>query len=196
MGDKPGADVLFGQFRDTRKKAGGDAIELIAGDWLYRTGRAREAFALVHKLAADTQSSALRIDCWSQTAVWHLIEGDRAEASKDAVLIGNSIGSAPLFIARFASLPSASPAEWEARAQKMLPPNAAALRQLALGYALLLDGKRAAALPVWQQIANSSPASDYFLHAVFTRLQGKPLTRPVLPEPNNVNQFAGVLDKL
>jgi hypothetical protein len=99
-------------------------------------------------------------------------------------------------MARFAALPSAPAAEWEARAEQMIPPSMGGLRRLALGYALLLDGKRDAALPVWEQIANTNAATDFFARAVYTRLRGLPLERPLLPDPVNLNQFQGILDKL
>jgi hypothetical protein len=72
----------------------------------------------------------------------------------------------------------------------------AGLRRLALGYALLLDGKREAALPVWQQIVNANPATDFFARAVYARLQGIAPERPLLPDPGSLNQFQGILDKL
>jgi hypothetical protein len=72
----------------------------------------------------------------------------------------------------------------------------AALRPLALGYALLLDGKREAALPVWEKIAAQTRATDFFAQAVNTRLHGKRIEHPLLPDPNEFNQFAAVLDKL
>ena len=78
----------------------------------------------------------------------------------------------------------------------MIPPSVAGLRNLALGYALLLDGKREAALPVWERIVNENSATDFFARAVYARLQGKTLERPLLPDPVNLNQFSAVLDKL
>ena len=52
-----------------------------------------------------------------------------------------------MLVARFAALPSASATEWKARADSLIRrPSLAPLRPLALGYALMLDGKRAAAL--------------------------------------------------
>ena len=79
----------------------------------------------------------------------------------------------------------------------MLPgPAFAGLRAIARGYALLLDGKREAALPVWQKIAEQTRATDFFVQAINTRLHGKTPDQPVLPDPANFNQFAALLDKL
>ena len=194
-GDKQGADTVFAQFRTARAKSSGRVADLVAGDWLYRTGRGHEAFALLRTLVSETTSAPLRADSWAQLVVWDLIQHNRAQAAKDAIAISGT-NSAPVFIARFVSLPSASVAEWENRAQAMFPPNVTALRQMALGYALLLDGKRGEALPVWEQIVKSTTATDLFARAVYARLQGKPINRPLVPEPNNLNQFAAILDAL
>jgi tetratricopeptide (TPR) repeat protein len=197
-GDKPGADSLFSRFRTERVKArpSDGIVDLLEGDWLYRTGRQREAFAALRKFVSETQSAPLRTDAYAQITIWDLERGDREQAAKDAVAIGPKTSSAPVFMARFAAQPSAPASEWEARAERMIPPSVAALRHLALGYALLLDGKREAALPVWEQIVNSNPATDFFARAVYARLQGKEPDRPLLPDPASLNQFSALLDKL
>jgi tetratricopeptide (TPR) repeat protein len=197
-GDKKGADSLFSQFRTERLKArpSDEIVELLAGDWLYRTGREREAVAALRKVVSETQSAPLRIDAYAQITIWDLLRGDRAQATKDAIAIGPKPTSAPVFTARFAAQPSAPAAEWEARAERMIPPSVTALRHLALGYALLLDGKREAALLVWKQIVDTNPATDFFARAVYARLQGKPVEQPLLPDPANLNQFSAILDNL
>jgi tetratricopeptide (TPR) repeat protein len=197
-GDKTGADALFSQFRTERVKArpSDEIVELLTGDWLYRTGREREAIAVLRKVVSETQSAPLRIDAYAQITIWDLLRGDRAQAVKDAVAIGPKPAGASVFAARFAAQPSAPAAEWEARAERMIPPSVTALRHLALGYALLLDGKREAALPVWKKIVGTNPATDFFAQAVYARLQGKPVERPLLPDPVSLNQFTAILDKL
>jgi hypothetical protein len=60
----------------------------------------------------------------------------------------------------------------------------------------VLDGKREAALPVWERIVNASSATDFFIRAVYARLQGKKLEQPLLPDPAVFNQFLAILDKL
>jgi hypothetical protein len=195
-GDKAGADALFAQFRDAREKAGDPLTALFAADWLYRTGRAGEGVAMLRQAVRSTTQAALRTNGNAQLAVWDLLAGDRAKAAEDAAAIGQA-ASGPILITRFAALPSAPAAEWEARADRMLPgPAAAVLRPLALGYALVLDGKREAALPVWEKIAAEARATDFFVQAMNTRLHGKPLDHPVPPDPNAFNHFAAVLEKL
>jgi hypothetical protein len=70
------------------------------------------------------------------------------------------------------------------------------LRPAALGYVLILDDKREAALMVWRQIVEKSSATDFFARAIYARLQGKPQERPVLPDPGNFNQFLALLYSL
>lgn len=195
-GDKTGADSLFSQFRTERTKSSAGILDLLAADWLYRTGREREGIAALRKFVSESGSEPLRADAYAQVTIWDLLQGDRAQAIRDAVPIGTKMSSAPVFMARFAALPSAPAAEWEVRAERMIPPSMAGLRRLALGYALLLDGKREAALPVWEQIVNTNPATDFFVRAVYTRLRGETLERPLLPDPVSLNQFQGILDKL
>jgi tetratricopeptide (TPR) repeat protein len=195
-GDKTGADQLFSRFRTERAKSSAAILELLAADWLYRTGREAEGLGALRKFVSETGSAPLRADAYAQLTIWDLVQGDRAMAIKDAAPIGTTISSAPLFMARFAALPSAPAEEWEMRAERIIPPSMGGLRRLALGYALLLDGKRAAALPVWGQIVNANPATDFFARAIYARLQGTAPERPLLPDPGSLNQFQSILDKL
>jgi tetratricopeptide (TPR) repeat protein len=195
-GDKPGADALFSQFVAEREKTASGLMPLTAADWLYRTGRKREAFDSLRKTVAGTTSETLRGNGFSQLAIWDLIGSDREQASRDAAAMGPKLSDAPMLIIRFAAMPSASASEWEQRADRIIPPSVGPLRGLALGYALVLDGKRDAALAVWEQIVKSSSATDFFPRAMYTRLKGKALEHPLLPEPANLNQFLAVLDSL
>ncbi len=196
-GDKAGADALFEQFRAARVNLGDNLIPLLTADWFYRTGRAKEGRARLQKSVAEAASNTpLRAQGAAQLAVWELLEGNRSAAQKESDAAGQPAtpGGA---IVRFTVMPSASAAEWKLRVERLSPdPAAASLKRIALGYALVLDGKRTEALPVWQEIVKSAAATDFFIRAVYTRLQGKPLERPLLPDPNSVNQFRAVLDKL
>ncbi len=195
-GDKAGADAAFAAFRAAREKSGDLLIVLPEADWLYRTGRGDRGFASLRQSVASAQLQPLRDSGYLQLAIWDLLAGDRVKAAADAMAAG-PVTTAPVALARFIALPSASAAEWEARANSMLAgPAMASLRPLALGYALLLDGKREAATPVWQNIAAQTRATDFFLHAIATRLEGKSIAYDLLPDPNTLNPFSAVLDKL
>ena len=190
-GDKPGADALFEQFRKAREKGGGFA--LLAADWLCRTGRRKEAAAEL-RAALDAANPAEKPAIYDELAIFDLLSGDRIAAAKDAAAAGppTTPGS---FIVRFCTLPSASAAEWVTRADRTLPdPKAAPVRALAVGYALLLDGKRQEALPVWKELSEKSRGNDFSIREIYPRLRGEQpkITQP--PDPASVNPFAPVLD--
>jgi len=195
-GDRKGADALFEQFRAARAKASDAFLPLLAADWLYRTGHVPDAVASLRKTVNETQQAMLKSAGYTQLAIWDLMAGDRAEALKDALAAGNP-NSGPAIIARFCVEPSASAEEWQTRAERLVSaPAMAQFRRTALGYALLFDDKRAAAIPVWAEIVKDSPATDFFSRAIYARLLKQPETAPLLPDPNNVNQLLALLDKL
>lgn len=203
-GDKAGADILFGKFREVREKAHDPSIDILAGDWLYRTGREEEAAALLRDALrkasendAPPGSSAIRAGIAAQLAVWDLLAGDRAAASKDVADGGTSGFTPGDLLVRFAVMPSASASEWETRAARILAaPQLAGLRPAALGYALILDDKKQAALRVWEEIVKESPGTDFFSRAILARLKGQRPEHTPPPDPGNLNEFAAVLDKL
>lgn len=204
-GDKTGADALFAKFREARDKAGDPNIGILAGDWLYRTGREKEASALLRaalknapeKKDAAAAEPAVRAGTAAQLAVWDLLDGDRSAAAKD---IGEGGGSnlAPVdVLVWIAAMPSATVSEWEARTARILAaPQLAGLRPIALGYSLMLDGQKQAALPVWEEVVKQSPGSDFFPRAILMRLKGQPVEHLSPPDSVSLNRFAAVLGKL
>jgi tetratricopeptide (TPR) repeat protein len=197
-GDKTAADALLNRFRDVREKAKDPTIDLFAASWFYRTGRAQDAVALLRKTPAPDAppiSPIIRAEIASQLAVWDLLAGDRASASKDVAAGGTTGLTSNDLLIRFATLPSVPAAEWETRAAHIAP-QLAALRNPALGYALILDGKKEAALPVWEEIVKQSPGTDFFARTILARLKGAPVDHAVVPDPVNPNPFAAIPDKL
>jgi tetratricopeptide (TPR) repeat protein len=192
-GDKPGADALFSRFRAERERIANALIPLMTADWLYRTGRKSEALDSLRATIAATASETIRANAYAQLTIWELLGHDRERAAKDSLAIGPRLTDAPMLIAHFAALPSAPAAEWEARADRLIPPSAASLRPLALAYALILDGKREAALPIWKRIVERNSATDFFIRAIYASLQGKPQDRPLVPDPATFNPFLALL---
>ncbi|MES1260557.1 MAG: tetratricopeptide repeat protein [Acidobacteriota bacterium] len=193
-GDKAGAEAMFAQFGKAREKVPG--FPLVAADWLYRTGRTKEAMTELRKGIATAAAPAEKAAMYDQMAIFDLLEGDRAAAESDARAAGPPVTPGS-FLVRFCTLPTASPAEWEARALRMVPaPSGAGVRSLAVGYALLLDGKKQAALPVWKDLAAQAKATDFALQSVYTKLKGEQPKLAVLPDPSSVNPFAAVPEKL
>jgi hypothetical protein len=196
-GDKAGADALFAKFHAARAKLNDPAAALVASDWLYRTGRAKEARAAANEALKKDSQPTRRAALAAQLALWDLLEGDRAAAPKDVMAGGNSGITAADLILRFAALPSASAAEWAARAEKDLAaPQLAGIRQAALGYALILDGKRDAAIPVWEEIASHAPATDFFARVVLAKLKKQQSAVAIVPDPLNLNPFAALAGRL
>jgi len=191
-GDKAGADASFSGFQAGRTRVKDPSVPLFVSDWQYRTGRAKEARNTANA-GLQKDSPPVRAALAAQIALWDLIEGDRAGAAKDVMAGGNSGITPSDLIVRFAALPSASAAEWAARAQKDLSaPQVAAIRQMALGYALILDGKREAAIPVWEEIAAKASGTDFFARVMLARLKKQQPAVAVVPDPINVNPFAAL----
>ena len=197
-GDKNAADSLMDQFRDLREKAKDPVIDLLAASWFYRTGRTEEGIALLRKPPsqdAPAVSPIVHAEIAAQLAVWDLLAGDRAAAAKDVASGGATGLTSNDLLVRFATLPSAPAAEWEARAARIAP-QLAALRNPALGYALILDGKKAAAIPVWEEVVKQSGGADFFARTILARLKGAPVDHSAVPDPSNLNPFLVVPDKL
>jgi tetratricopeptide (TPR) repeat protein len=197
-GDKTAADTSMDHFRNIREKAKDPTIDLLAASWLYRTGRTKEAMDLLHERPdsdAPAVSPIVHAETVAQLAVWDLLAGDRARAAKDVTAGGATGLTSNDLLVRFAALPSASVAEWESRAAH-IPPQLAALRNAALGYALILDGKKPAAIPVWEEIVKQSGGADFFAGTILARLKGTPVDHAVVPDPSNPNPFSVLTDKL
>ncbi len=196
-GNTADADALFAQFRTAREKAKDPSIDLFAGDWLYRTGRVKEAVALLRDAAkkiSASQPPAIRAGIAAQLAVWDLLAGDRPSAARDAAEGGTTNLTPGDFLVRFATLPSAAPTEWTTRAERTFAgPQLEKLRQTALGYALILDGKTQAAIPVWEDIAKQSAGTDFVSRTVLAHLKGATVEHMAPPDPSSVNPFASVL---
>ncbi len=197
-GDKTGADALFAKFRAVREKANDPSVLILAGDWLYRTGRQKDARELLQESArkeSGPASAAIRIAVAGQLTVWDLLERNRAAAATDVAQTGPPTSTGDVLL-RFITLPSAPASEWDARAAHLLAtPQLTAIRPVALGYALILDGKKDAALPLWEEIANKSP-DDFFARNMVARLKGQAIEHAVPPDPSKLNEFAAVPEKI
>jgi len=194
--DKAGADAAFEKFRQAREKANDPSIDLFVGDWLYRTGRGPQARALLTTKKA-ARPPAVSAAIAAQLALWDLLAGDRAAALKDLADSGTTSLTPNDVLLRFAAMPTASAAEWESRAAHLLAaPQLAGIRLTAQGYALILDGKKQTAIPIWEEIVKQASGDDFFPRNILSRLKNEPVEHTTPPDPVNLNQFIAVLDKL
>ena len=198
-GDKAGAETLFTKFREAREKLKDPSVVMFAADWLYQTGREKEGRALLEasRQGDAAQPPAIRAAIAAELATWDLVAGDRAAANKEIAGGGNAGISPGDLVVRFAAMPTASAAEWQARATQLLAaPQLAPIRSTALGYALILDGKKQAAIPAWQDVVRQTPATDFASRDILARLQGRPSNYNSPPDPMNFNPLAIVLNTL
>jgi tetratricopeptide (TPR) repeat protein/TolB-like protein len=191
-GDRKGADTVFAQYRKLREKAPG--TPLVSADWLFRTGRRKEGLAELRSRVEETEDNGEKLSLLNQLAVWELLEGDRVAAERDSKAAGNPT-SAAAFLIRFCTLSSTTATEWQARANQMqLAPELNALRKLALAYALVLDGKKPAALPLWKELSEASKPVDFPMRAAWTLLKGEQPKLALVPDPRAINAFAAVME--
>jgi len=169
-GDVAGADALANQYINLRAGVHDPALGYYRAEWSSISGRRTAyqellAVAESHAGSADAASRDLASRAYAELAIAHLMRGDRASAAQraqeSARLAGPSSAGLSL-IARFLAQPSGSPAEWAARADRLFG-NAAQspLRDLTLGYALLLDKQFQAASGALKRAWEASgPSTD------------------------------------
>ena len=140
-GDVPGADKAFEVYAAARRGANDPLLPFRAAQWLFLSGKHDQAWAALAKLASDPQTKApqLRSLMLTQMAIWDLQLGRRDRAlqeSNDALKTGT--GTPNTLIARFAADDAKTPADWSARADRLLGnPQMAQIKPVALAYAFV-----------------------------------------------------------
>ena len=153
-GDVAGADAVFRQFLEGRKRAGDSTVTYREAVWNYLSGRRAAGIAALEALAHQTSTPQLAAQAEGQLAVWYLERGDRSRARESAEAAGEGTLGA---VVRFLTAPPASASEWAVRAERTFPaPAQERLKNVALGYALLLNRDFAAATPLWRQLYRQS----------------------------------------
>jgi len=166
-GDVAGADGLAQRYFDARAAAKDPLVDYRKAQWAWISGRRTAACRQMEQLARASEEGGSRevaAHGYAELAMWTLMLGNResaAEMARKAAAMAAPASATPAILAQFLSQPPASPAEWEARANKLAPnPAQAAIRHLALADALLIAREFAAALPVLQQMYDSgNPAA-------------------------------------
>jgi hypothetical protein len=200
-GDRTGADALSENYVQARFAPQDPAAGIYRAQWQFLSGRRRQGYRdleAVESRAAIGPARALAAEAHAQLAIWSLYMGDRAAARAHAQAgLGASQAAA---LAAFLAEPSATPAEWNARAEKLAPrPEQARTRDFVLGQAFLLDKRFDAALPVLRQAydnaAPTDPAWPVLLAWAYLAI-GQPANAAPLvsgnpiPEPTGIDAFA------
>jgi tetratricopeptide (TPR) repeat protein len=166
-GDVPGADRLMERFVAARSAAHDPMAATINPSWQWLSGRRKSAAAAMNRLAGESNgqvSSQVTLRALSQLAIWSLLEGNRAEAERTAARALAASGRAPnldVVIAQFLSQPAATPAEWQARADRLVPnPAERNLRDSIVAYALLVSHEYGAAADVLRRLYDGEAAAS------------------------------------
>lgn len=150
IGDVAGADAILDRYLALRKTARDPRAGLVKAQWLYLSGRRRQARDAMEALYGEPAAAA---DAHAQASLWALDAGAVAEArdqARQAFADARNNASARLVaaLATFLCQPPATAATWQERAGKAFPgPRSAGVRQAALVYALLLERQWREAVP-------------------------------------------------
>jgi tetratricopeptide (TPR) repeat protein len=162
-GNIAGADELEKQFIDARAAIHDPSAPSRQLDWLWLTGRRKQAYAQLQAEAAAAERESQKpaaSHAYAQLALWSLMAGDRAaalELAQKAAAQSTPATATVALVARFLAQPSASPEEWNTRVDRFVPnPAQSSLRDQMLAFALLLDGKIKAAAAPLQRIYDST----------------------------------------
>lgn len=145
-GDIEGATKLEEQYLGYRMTVHDPLVDYYGAEWAWINGKRKEAYQGLEAFAHANAGGPAAAEAYGELAVWSVALGNRRAAQDAAEKAGASqIGA----IARFLAQPSASPDEWQARADRLFPePAQKQIKQSALVYALLGDRHFAAALPI------------------------------------------------
>jgi Flp pilus assembly protein TadD len=202
-GDVIAADKLAGQYFDARRQAKDVLVDYRRTQWDWIAGRRRQATREMEAFAHAAEGQPPLRDAgsraWSDLSIWQVMLGDRgsaAQSAQKAIALATPASAGNAVISRFLSLPDASPAEWASRADQQFGAGAQSpIKNVAVGYALLLSGQFAAAQsvlePMWQ---NGAPLADEGLPVLLAwcYLQtGKTSEADPLLRFNPVSQNAG-----
>jgi tetratricopeptide (TPR) repeat protein len=150
-GDVAGADALYGKYA---------SAEAHRANWLWISGRRRQAFDLLSAGAPGLPSRDAQSLAYAQLALWSLLLDNSAAAgamSQKALDLMTPASAPVVALARFLAAPPLSPEAWEARARQFFPePGAESSRDLAISYAFLLSRQFAVAATALRRVYDHS----------------------------------------
>ncbi len=166
-GDVAGADAMQKQYDDAHAAAHDPALPYHQAEWLWISGRRKEAYQRLSAFAQQIENGPLKevaSGAYSELALWSLMVGDRNGANemvRKAVQFAGPKSAANVVVARFLAQPPASAEEWNARADQLFHNGPAGpVKQLWLAYALLLNKDFANAGVALQRFVEAGGSGD------------------------------------
>jgi len=197
-GDRAGADGLSENYVHARFAAQDPAVDIYRAQWRFLSGRRQEGYRDLEAVARREGNSpargALAAEAHAQLAIWSLYMGDRGAARIDAQA---ALGAVPVAaMAAFLAEPPASPAEWNARAEKLAPRSEqGGMRNFMLAQALLLGKQFDAALPLLRRAYENSAPTDPEIPVLLAWAYletGQPASAAPLLRPNPIPPPTGI----
>jgi Flp pilus assembly protein TadD len=153
-GDVAGADGIYQGYRGAAQHQ---------AEWLWISGRRRQGYDMLAARAAALPSQDVRSVAYAELTLWSLLLEDGPAAAAMAQKAVENVTPATaggVALARFLAAPALSSDGWEARAQQFFPDSAggAAMRDVALGYAFLLNRQFGAALAALRRVYDRTGA--------------------------------------
>jgi tetratricopeptide (TPR) repeat protein len=212
-GDTATAGKLADQYFEARAAAKDPTLDYRRAQWAWFAGHRKEALSRMEAAAVAAEKASWRdgaSQAWTAAAIWRLMLGDRdtaAQHAQRAMTTATNATAGTALVARFASMPSATAAEWAARADQHFPqPALGGLKNYSLAYALLANGEFAAAQAVLQKIWDSGASGPDGLQVLlaWSNLEAGKVneaaallrTNPVLPAAGLTSYTAFYLPRL
>jgi tetratricopeptide (TPR) repeat protein len=142
-GDVAGADALYRQY------SGAAAHQ---AEWLWISGRRQQGYDMLAGQVSTLPTRDAQAVGYAELTLWSLLLGDASRAAamaQKAVEYVTPATAGGVALARYLASPALPPEGWPARAQQFFPDTAggAAVRDVTLGYAFLLNRQFAQAVP-------------------------------------------------
>lgn len=164
QGNLSGADALFNQWASARNAAHDPTVAVNKAQWLYLTGRRKEAMAATQSVG-NAEQGDLSAYASAQMVFWSLAAGDRAGAQTYASRVSATAVNPSLrnlaALCRFISVSRGSAGDWNMAVSTAFPDQAtASMRGPALAYALLYSKDFNDAAAVLRSVYEQTPPTD------------------------------------
>jgi hypothetical protein len=170
-GDVAVATQLFNRYREQHEKAKDLTLPLRAAEWQFLTGDRNGALTAMRAVATDARNNGIKNLALTQSAIWELQLGLRADAMKDSETVlksGQNADLIPAAIVRFSSVEPKSVAEQRARAERSFSGSGGAqISPLAVAYSLIFAKRYADAAPLWKELYEKANPADSTVRGIY-----------------------------